>query len=242
VTATVPPGAIEAAAKSGYERFSSLDWDQATEQTKASWKREAEAHLAAALPSLREVIAAEVLGPVRELVDAEIADDVASNVRHARANVRCLDCNLRYEERENYSCGEPSFGHDGYTDEMLADAEAEGRAQPVEYVTISVADLRAALPTPVQAAEPTCSCDRDGDAPGGHTFACASRRVQAAELETAATDALDVARSATELAGRYAEAIKAIAGHLADGTKGGVMRARVVIAGLDDSQAAEEES
>jgi hypothetical protein len=110
--------------------------------------------LQAALAAVRDDLVAEALSPIRALVDAELTDDVASNIRSARANVRCLDCRIRYDERDQYPCGEPGHGHgDGFTDEMLAEAEAEGRDEPIEYVTLSVADLTKLLPAPAQAAE-----------------------------------------------------------------------------------------
>lgn len=132
------------------------EWTDAETQHRAA--RDA---LAAALPFLREGIAAEVLRPVRELAEVQ------------------------------------TWIHD-----------SEG-AHDIVYRD----DLRAALSAPVQAAEP--------------------------EPEPV-HEAVEVARSATDLAVRYGVALTAIAGHLADGTHGGIMRARLVIAELDDTQAAEE--
>ncbi|VXB82551.1 hypothetical protein [Aeromicrobium sp. 9AM] len=95
----------------------------------------------------QEEQARTALEAVRKLVDTEIADDLAANVRSALGNVRCLDCNLRYDERQDYGCLQDGRGHDGFTDEMMAEAAAEATAQGVEYVTLSVATLRGLLPT-----------------------------------------------------------------------------------------------
>lgn len=81
---------------------------------------------------------------VTALLDAEIADTIESRVRAARGDVRCLDCNLRYEERQEYGCHESGRGH-SYDEDDLAAAEQAERSGTVEYVTLSVADLRAAL-------------------------------------------------------------------------------------------------
>ncbi len=88
----------------------------------------------------------EAPGAVARLLADEIADDVESAVRSARNDVRCLDCDLRYGERQNHGCGEDGRGHDrGFPESMLAEAEQEARAEVREYVTLSVADLRAAI-------------------------------------------------------------------------------------------------
>jgi hypothetical protein len=83
----------------------------------------------------------------RALRDAEVADAVEGRVRAARGNVRCLDCNLRYDERQEYGCHESGRGH-SYSEEELADVERAERADPVEYVTVAVADLDAVLAWP----------------------------------------------------------------------------------------------
>ena len=81
---------------------------------------------------------------VEALRDAEIADVIESRVRSARGDVRCLDCNLRYDERQEYGCHESGRGH-SYAKSDLAAAEEIARSNAVEYVTLSVADIRAAL-------------------------------------------------------------------------------------------------
>lgn len=93
-------------------------------------------------PSRKGLVAA--LERVHALLDAEVAASVESNVRSEVAGVRCLDCNLRYEEREEYGCHEPGRGHT-YDDQEIAEAEQEARQDPVEYVTLKVSDLREAL-------------------------------------------------------------------------------------------------
>ncbi|HEU5032708.1 MAG TPA: hypothetical protein VFV01_47850 [Spirillospora sp.] len=87
---------------------------------------------------------AEALAPVRALVEAEVADTIDSRVRHARGDVRCLSCGLRYDERQQYGCQTSGRAHT-YDDGDLADAEAAERAEPVEYVTLPMTALRAAL-------------------------------------------------------------------------------------------------
>lgn len=81
---------------------------------------------------------------VRALLASEIADSIERRVRSALGDVRCLDCNLRHDERQEYGCHWPGQGH-SYDEGDLAAAEAVERAAAVEYVTLSVADLRAAL-------------------------------------------------------------------------------------------------
>lgn len=84
---------------------------------------------------------------VEALLAAEIASEIESRVRAARADVRCLVCNLRYEERQEYGCQESGWAHK-YDEGDLAGAEEIERSGAVEHVTLSVADLRAALAEP----------------------------------------------------------------------------------------------
>ena len=106
--------------------------------------------IAAARPSVVLALLDEVealrakVARVEALVEAEIADAIESNVRSETASVRCLDCDLRYEERQEYGCGESGRGHH-YDAEDIADAEASARSDAIEYVTVPIADLRAAL-------------------------------------------------------------------------------------------------
>lgn len=97
--------------------------------------------------ALRERVAA--------LIDAEVAADIATNVSSAVAGVRCLDCNLRYEERQEYGCHESGRGH-SYDDEDIADAERAARQDPINYVMLPVSDLRAALADAEPAEVPRC--------------------------------------------------------------------------------------
>lgn len=112
-------------------------------------------HADALMPTVERIVAErvaeeirrareEALGPVVALVDAEVSDQIESTVRSEVAGVRCLDCNLRYEERQEYGCHETGRGHH-YDPDELTDAEREARQDPVEYVTLKVTDLRAAL-------------------------------------------------------------------------------------------------
>lgn len=84
---------------------------------------------------------------VEALLEAEIAETMEHSVRAARGNVRCLDCNLRYDERQEYGCHESGRGHD-YAEADLVAAEEIERGIPVAYVTLSVAALREALQEP----------------------------------------------------------------------------------------------
>lgn len=79
---------------------------------------------------------------IEALRDAEIADQIERRVRAARGDVRCLDCNLRYAERQEYGCHESGRGHSYDEGDLVA---AEQIARSVEHVTLSVADLNAAL-------------------------------------------------------------------------------------------------
>lgn len=81
---------------------------------------------------------------VKALLDAEIDDTIERRVRAARGGVRCLDCNLRYDERQEYGCHESGRGH-SYSEGDLAAVEEIERSGSVEYVTLLVADIRAAL-------------------------------------------------------------------------------------------------
>lgn len=82
---------------------------------------------------------------VTALLDAGIADVIERRVRAARGDVRCLDCNLRYDERQEYGCDYTLSRIHSYSEGDLAAAEQAERSGSVEYVTLSVADLRAAL-------------------------------------------------------------------------------------------------
>lgn len=95
---------------------------------------------------LPEVAAAlrKQVGAVRELLATEIADVIEARVRAARGDVRCLDCNLRHDERQEYGCHESGRGH-SFSEGDLVAAETTERSEPVEHVMLSVADLRAAL-------------------------------------------------------------------------------------------------
>lgn len=81
---------------------------------------------------------------VTAMVDAEVVDAIEHRVRAAVGDVRCIDCNLRHEERQEYGCHESGRGHTYDTGDLKATEEIE-RSTPVEYVTLPVADLRAAL-------------------------------------------------------------------------------------------------
>jgi len=93
--------------------------------------------------ALREEIA-RPLEQIATLLDKEVAENVEANVRYAVVDVRCWDCNLRHDERDQYGCGESGRGHN-YDAQDIATAQASARAEASEYVTLSVADLRAAL-------------------------------------------------------------------------------------------------
>lgn len=82
---------------------------------------------------------------VTALLDAEISNVIERRVRAARGDVRCLDCNLRYDERLQYGCDHTYTGTHSYSDDDLAVAEQAERSGTVEYVTLSVSDLRVAL-------------------------------------------------------------------------------------------------
>lgn len=84
---------------------------------------------------------------VEALLSAEIADDTEAHVRREVGDVRCPDCGLRYEERQEYGCHESGRGH-SYDADDLARAEESARAEVVEYVTLAVTDLRHALGAP----------------------------------------------------------------------------------------------
>lgn len=107
--------------------------------------------LAARMAALTERLAEverlrAVVAKVEALVDTEIAERIEGNVRAAVADVRCIDCNLRYEERQEYGCHESGRAH-SYDEGDIAASEQIERDTPIEYVTLPVADLRAALAT-----------------------------------------------------------------------------------------------
>ena len=63
-------------------------------------------------------VAAKALEDYAAILDQEHAEDAA---RSRVADVRCLDCNLRHDERDEYSCGQPGHGH-YYAPDSLAHA------------------------------------------------------------------------------------------------------------------------
>lgn len=69
--------------------------------------------------------AAQALEQYATLLDQEHAEAAA---RSRVADARCLDCNLRYDERDQYSCGQP--GHDHYYDERDLQALAAVLVEP----------------------------------------------------------------------------------------------------------------
>jgi hypothetical protein len=105
----------------------------------------------------------KVLESLRALLTSEIADVIGRRVRAARGDVRCLDCNIRYEERSEYGCHTMGHIHDFDQGDLVAAEEIE-RSNPVEYVTLSVADLRAALDTSEAPGEQTCPSAEPGGA------------------------------------------------------------------------------
>ena len=63
-------------------------------------------------------VAAKALEDYADMLDQERAEDAAQS---RVADVRCLDCDLRHEERDEYSCGQPGRGH-YYAPDSLAHA------------------------------------------------------------------------------------------------------------------------
>ncbi|UUW88448.1 hypothetical protein [Pimelobacter simplex] len=78
------------------------------------------------------------------LLDKAMAEDADRGARSERADVRCLDCGLRYDERQDYGCGEEGRGH-SYDDGELAEAAERGRQLDLDCVSVSVAKVRALL-------------------------------------------------------------------------------------------------
>ncbi|AIY17763.1 hypothetical protein GUY44_07045 [Pimelobacter simplex] len=78
------------------------------------------------------------------LLDKAIAEAADRGARSERADVRCLDCGLRYAERQQYGCGEEGRGH-SYDEDDLAEADKRGRQVDLDCVSVSVAALRALL-------------------------------------------------------------------------------------------------
>lgn len=79
-----------------------------------------------------------------ELLERELADRAEADARSARAGVRCTDCGLRYDLRQDYGCHEEGRGH-AYDEDELDEAAERARREPREYVTLSVAEVRALL-------------------------------------------------------------------------------------------------
>ncbi|WP_136054338.1 hypothetical protein [Microbacterium sp. K24] len=63
-------------------------------------------------------VRAQELDAYASAIDLEAAEDSA---RIRVTNVRCMGCDLRYEERQQYGCGESGRGH-SYSDYELAEA------------------------------------------------------------------------------------------------------------------------
>lgn len=78
------------------------------------------------------------------LLDRELAEHEEAAARSARADVRCLDCNLRYDERKEYGCVIDGTAH-SYDEDELNEVAEQARQEPREYVTLSVAEVRALL-------------------------------------------------------------------------------------------------
>ena len=74
--------------------------------------------LAETLTAHDREVAAKALEDYAAILDQEHAEDAA---RSRVADVRCLDCDLRHEERDEYSCGQPGRGH-YYAPDSLAHA------------------------------------------------------------------------------------------------------------------------
>lgn len=78
------------------------------------------------------------------LVGKEMAEAADRGARSERADVRCPGCGLRYDERQQYGCGEPGHGH-SYDEDELAEAAERGRQVDLDCVSVLVAELRALL-------------------------------------------------------------------------------------------------
>jgi hypothetical protein len=76
------------------------------------------AHLAAEVEAHVQERIAEALEAVADEWDREAAESAA---RSSVADVRCLSCNLRYDERQEYGCHYEGCGH-SYDAEELAEA------------------------------------------------------------------------------------------------------------------------
>ncbi|KAB2806978.1 hypothetical protein F9L07_28510 [Pimelobacter simplex] len=81
------------------------------------------------------------------LIDKGLAESVEMAERGAlaaQANVRCPDCGLRYEERQEYGCQEEARAH-SYDERELAEAAERGRHLDPQDVTVPLIALGALL-------------------------------------------------------------------------------------------------
>ena len=104
----------------------STDYEPTTEQVRSHyvfdqgdvWRRERGEAFDRWLAAHDREVAAKALEDYAAILDQDHAEDAA---RSRVADVRCLDCNLRHDERDEYSCGQPGHGH-YYAPDSLAHA------------------------------------------------------------------------------------------------------------------------
>lgn len=85
-----------------------------------------------ALATASTTTEAEIRADECERMAAEHDREAAKRAAKASvADVRCYRCNLRHEERDQYSCGEPGSAHDFLASEITEAAEV--RVEPTYY-------------------------------------------------------------------------------------------------------------
>lgn len=111
------------------------------------------------------------LTAVRALLDAEEADKRQADARERVGDVRCMSCDLRYEERQQYGCHDTGRAH-RYDERELAE---EGALRDDVTAIVTTHQVRAALDTagPVPAATDTSCCPLLPIL-GVHSFGCDS--------------------------------------------------------------------
>ena len=69
----------------------------------------------------RALAAEAKLAEIQRLADEEAAEDAKWAAIYRQNDVRCIDCQLRYGERDQYSCVEPGTRHQ-YSERELEEA------------------------------------------------------------------------------------------------------------------------
>lgn len=148
-------------------------WEHGVQVVRDGLMRRHGSEMEKALAAVLPLYGASVLEEAADQFDREAA---AYHAASCVADVRCPRCNLRYEERDQYSCGEPGHGHE-YDDAELLEAgelhiERTVRGDELrEHATRLIRNL----PTPARDPECPCAACDPGMLLGGERVPFATR-------------------------------------------------------------------